>query len=190
MKKIVFGLVIVSLSLFGSTYEVTNVSCDEKLSVRTKPNIDSHVFFEMNCNKKEIKVLECQESTNKYTWCKVSFEFYESTLVGWVYNKYIKKSVTKSDFAKSDEVKRLLKSAKAYYFGTNQVGKNYEKARKVFLKAAKQGSVTAYRYLATIYLFGHGVEVDKKEAKKWLMKAVNLDDENAEKLYKKYFLNL
>jgi len=111
-------------------------------------------------------------------------------LVGWVYNKYIKETVPKTKVLNKHKIEKLLKSAKAYYFGTKQHGQNYEKAKKVFLKASKEGSVVAYRYLGTMYLFGHGTDIDKEEAKKWLMKAIDLNDTNAQKVYTKYFLHL
>ena len=188
-KMIILGFLTMEL-LLASTYEVTNISCDEKLSVRIKPDVKSHAFNEMSCNKKGIKLIKCKASESKYQWCKISYKLYESVLTGWVYNKYIKETVLKKKVETSDEVKKLLKSAKSYYYGTKQVGQNYVKAHKIFLKASKKNSVVAHRYLGTMYLFGNGVDVDKKEAKKWLMLAIDLGDANAQKIYVTYFLHL
>ena len=191
MKKIILSIGILSIGLlFAKTYEVTNISCDEHLSVRIKPSVESFAFTEINCDKKGIELIKCQKSDKKYHWCKVRYKLYENIITGWVYNKYLKETPTQTKPVTKTEVEKLLKSAKAYYYGTKQVGQNYEKALKLFLKASKKDSVMAYRYLGTIYLFGHGTDIDKEESKKWLMKAIDLDDENAKKIYAKYFLHL
>ncbi|RUM70064.1 MAG: hypothetical protein DSZ07_03200 [Sulfurovum sp.] len=190
MKKIGSLLFCTISLLFSNSYEVTNIPCDEKLSVRFKADEKSHAFYEISCNKKNIKLIRCEKNDKKYQWCKVSFKFEESTLVGWVYNKYIKETVPKNKVQKKNKVEKLLKLAKAYYFGTKLHGQNYEKAKKVFLKASKKNSVVAYRYLGTMYLFGHGTDIDKEKAKKWLMKAIDLNDTSAQKVYAKYFLHL
>jgi hypothetical protein len=191
MKKIILGVGFLALRLlFAQSYEVTNVACDEKLSIRIKPDVESNTFHEIYCNQKNIELIKCSESNNTYQWCKIRYKFYENILTGWVYSKYITKMIPETEYEKEYAIERLIKSAKAYYYGTKKVGKNYDKAKKAFLKASKKGSLVAYRYLGTMYLFGHGTDVDKEEAKKWLMKAVDLGDENAKKVYTKYFLHL
>ncbi len=82
-----------------------------------------------------------------------------------------------------------LKQAKAYFYGSTTVSKDYFKAKEYFLKAAKQNSIDAYRYLGTIYLFGNGATVDKKEAKKWLQWAIDSGDMKAQEIYRKYIDN-
>jgi len=191
MKKIVLSLGILSISLlFATSYEVTNIACDEKLSVRKSATVKSFAFTELDCDKKDIELIKCNASEKKYTWCKIRYRLYENIITGWVYSKYIQKTPPKYTYVDGTKLDRLLKSAKGYYYGTNKMGKNYEKAYKAFLKASSQKSVVAYRYLGTMYLFGYGVDVDKKEAEKWLMKAIDLNDENAKKIYAKYFLHL
>ena len=190
MKKIILGIFLTLGLLFAQPYEVTNVDCNEKLSVRVKPDINAGTFHEVYCNQKNIELIKCMDSTKSYKWCKIRYKFYENIMTGWVYSKYIIKTVPDTEAQREYAISRLIKSAKAYYYGTKQVGKNYEKAKKTFLKASKKGSVVAYRYLGTMYLFGHGTDVDKKEAKKWLIKAVDLEDESAKKIYTKYFLHL
>ncbi len=86
----------------------------------------------------------------------------------------------------SGNVSGLLKQAKAYYFGSSTVGQDYYKAKEYFLKAANLYSIDAYRYLGTIYLFGHGAAIDKKEAKKWLQMGIDAGDSKAKELYDKY----
>ena len=81
-----------------------------------------------------------------------------------------------------------LKKAKAYYYGTSKVDQNYIKAGEYFIKSIEESdSIVSYRYLATMFLFGHGVEVDKAEAKKWLEMAVERGDERSQEIYDNYF---
>ena len=80
-----------------------------------------------------------------------------------------------------------LKQAKAYYYGTKDVAKDYGKAKEYFLKAAQEGSPVAYRYLAGIYHYGVGVPVNNDRAKRWLEKAISLGDERSKVLYEKFF---
>ncbi len=89
----------------------------------------------------------------------------------------------------SENVYELLKLAKAYYYGSSTTTQNYYKAKEYFLRAANLHSIDAYRYLGTIYLFGHGAAIDKKEAKKWLQLAIDAGDSKAQKILNKYFNN-
>ena len=81
-----------------------------------------------------------------------------------------------------------LKKAKAYYYGTSKVNKNYKKAGEYFLKSIdKSNSLVSNRYIATMFLFGHGVNVNKALAKKFLMSGIKRGDVRSQELYDKYF---
>ncbi|NOR56525.1 MAG: hypothetical protein GQ531_09985 [Sulfurovum sp.] len=81
-----------------------------------------------------------------------------------------------------------LKKAKAYYYGTSKVTKNYTKAGEYFLKSLEENdSIVSNRYLATMFLFGHGVEVDKALAKELLVSGIERGDRRSQEIYDKYF---
>jgi len=87
------------------------------------------------------------------------------------------------------DMKKLLKTAKVYYYGSSTTVKDYKKAKEYFLRAANHHSTDAYRYLGTIYLFGHGTSVNKSKAKEWLQKGIGQGDIKAENIYNKYIQN-
>ncbi|WP_295421756.1 TIR domain-containing protein [Sulfurovum sp.] len=88
--------------------------------------------------------------------------------------------------AQPKNVLELVQHAKAYYYGTQTIAKDYTKAKDYFLRAANENSIDAYRYLGTIYLFGHGAAVNKEEAKRWLQMAIASGDMRAQEIYNKY----
>lgn len=79
-----------------------------------------------------------------------------------------------------------VKLAKAYYYGTKDVRKDYTQAKRYFLEAAQDQSLDAYRYLGVIYLFGHGADVDYDRAKMWLNKAIARGDQRSQEIYDTY----
>lgn len=81
---------------------------------------------------------------------------------------------------------QTVKLAKAYYYGTKDVRKDYGQAKRYFLEAAQDHSLDAYRYLGVIYLFGHGGEVDYDRAKMWLNKAIASGDQRSKEIYDTY----
>ncbi|WP_109432294.1 tetratricopeptide repeat protein [Aggregatibacter segnis] len=66
---------------------------------------------------------------------------------------------------------------------------NLKEAVKWTRKAVDNGSVQAQRALGAFYLYGAGVKEDRQQAKKWLTKACNNNEQGACDLLKKYNLN-
>ena len=66
---------------------------------------------------------------------------------------------------------------------------NLKEALKWTRKAVDNGSVQAQRALGVFYLDGLGVEKDRQQAKKWLTKACNNNNQGACDLLKEYNLN-
>jgi len=70
-----------------------------------------------------------------------------------------------------------------YYFGTGGVGKNLEKAVKLFQEAAQQGDADAQMNLAMLLGSGEGVTLDAQQAEQWMRKAeLGLNDSATEYL--------
>jgi TPR repeat protein len=62
----------------------------------------------------------------------------------------------------------LLKQAEKYTFGRNGVEQDFEKARKLHIKAIKEeNSIISYRRLGIFYKEGKGVGIDVKKAFKF-----------------------
>lgn len=53
------------------------------------------------------------------------------------------------------------------------VKKDFAKALEWYLRAAKQGDVTAQSHVGFYYRMGQGVKVDKAKAMEWFLKAAN-----------------
>ena len=66
---------------------------------------------------------------------------------------------------------------------------NFKEAVKWARKAVDNGSVRAQRALGVMYFEGYGVEKDRQQAKKWLTKACNNNNQGACYLLKEYNLN-
>lgn len=66
---------------------------------------------------------------------------------------------------------------------------NFKEAVKWARKAVDNGSIHGQRALGVFYLEGLGVEKDRQQAKKWLTKACNNNNQGACDLLKKYNLN-
>lgn len=66
---------------------------------------------------------------------------------------------------------------------------NFKEAVKWARKAVDNGSVRAQRALGVMYFEGYGVEKDRQQAKKWLTKACNNNNQGACDLLKEYNLN-
>jgi len=65
--------------------------------------------------------------------------------------------------------------------GTNAYNQgNYQKAAKLFKKAANQGNTEAQTDLGSMYYEGEGVRQDYKESAKWFKKAANQGDAQAQ----------
>jgi TPR repeat protein len=64
-----------------------------------------------------------------------------------------------------------LKLGDKYYYGTDGIQENLDKAAYWYTKAAEQGHVIAQFYLGDIYFYGKGVLIDSEKAKYWYEKA-------------------
>lgn len=69
------------------------------------------------------------------------------------------------------EAQRIL--ADLYYDGTTDIPKNSEKSFEHFMALAKTGDPEAQNYIATMYSYGIGTKLNRKEAVGWLFKAAN-----------------
>ena len=67
--------------------------------------------------------------------------------------------------------------------------KKFKESVKWARKAVDNGSVRAQRALGVMYFEGYGVEKDRQQAKKWLTKACNNNNQGACYLLKEYNLN-
>ena len=101
----------------------------------------------------------------------------------WFFSLFLLSLLTLSLHANTTDI---LKRAKAYYYGTNKINQDYHVAFIYFKKAGEQNSIVAYRYLGSMYLFGHGVRVNKVKAKQWFEKAIFLGDSRSQKIYDTY----
>lgn len=69
------------------------------------------------------------------------------------------------------EAQRIL--ADLYYDGTTDIPKNPEKSFEQFMALAKTGDPEAQNYIGTMYSFGIGTKLNRKEAVGWMFKAAN-----------------
>lgn len=72
-----------------------------------------------------------------------------------------------------------IRLARAYYNGTDGVERDYERAHKWYLRAAKQDSLEAQVKVAEMYRNGQGVEKNMHEARTWYQKAAEQGDGDA-----------
>ena len=61
--------------------------------------------------------------------------------------------------------------ANEYYFGDRSTEEDLSKAVALYHQLAKQGNIQAMERLSDAYDCGNGVEMDQKEARRWLEKA-------------------
>lgn len=98
MKFILLLLgICVSLLLGESkldTYEVTRISENDTLSIRSQPKVKSMKIGELAFNATGIKVLQCiKTNDSRYNeWCQIKFSKDNSSEIKWVVKKYLKKS--------------------------------------------------------------------------------------------------
>ena len=74
----------------------------------------------------------------------------------------------------------LCEKGKNYFYGSDEVRKDYEKALKCFIRAADLGSAIAMERVGYMYDLGCGVIKDKSEAVKWYRRAAEIGDVNLE----------
>lgn len=144
------------------------------------------------------KKIEVSNNDIYYKGCQI----YTSNCLSYKkehFGKYVNKIAAKKGYtscingaplpisSSAKEITRLLQLGKLYYYGTSTIKQDYAKSKEYFLQAADLNSTDAYRYLANMYLSGHGVAVNKDKAKKWLEKGIDADDKKAQEMYDKYF---
>ena len=74
----------------------------------------------------------------------------------------------------------LCEKGKNYFYGSDEVRKDYEKAIKCFIRAADLGNALAMERVGYMYNLGCGVKEDKTEALKWYRRAAEIGDVNLE----------
>jgi uncharacterized protein YgiM (DUF1202 family) len=127
-------------------------------------------------NKEKRKEKKLEEKNKKFEKEKEEAKFVPAQKV----EKFSEPPIT------IEKINDLLQKAKKYYYGSNGVLKDYSKAEKLFIEAAKEDSAEAFRFLGVMYLFGNGVVVDKDLAAELLLKATELGDNRAKELYACY----
>lgn len=70
----------------------------------------------------------------------------------------------------------LYEKGMAYFYGKDDVRKDYEKALRCFIKAVDFGNARAMEQIGYMYNLGCGVSEDKSEALKWYRRAAELGD--------------
>lgn len=88
--------------------------------------------------------------------------------------EWLEKAVEKPDCEKG-----IASMLGVFYMTGSRIPQDYEKARKYFEIAAKQGSVTALTNLGNIYITGKGVEKDDKKGIEYWEKAAAAGDQLA-----------
>ena len=74
----------------------------------------------------------------------------------------------------------LCENGKNYFYGSDEVRKDYEKALKYFIRAADLGNALAMEWVGYMYNLGCGVKEDKTQALKWYRRAAEIGDVNLE----------
>lgn len=74
----------------------------------------------------------------------------------------------------------LYEKGMAYFYGRDDVRKDYEKALRYFIKAVDFRNARAMEQIGYMYNLGCGVSEDKSEALKWYRRAAEIGDVNLE----------
>ena len=74
----------------------------------------------------------------------------------------------------------LYEKGMAYFYGKDDVRKDYEKALRCFIKAVDFRNARAMEQIGYMYNLGCGVSEDKSEALKWYRRAAEIGDVNLE----------